>query len=159
MEPLCPRLRAAFLIFNGLDVLYFAGPLEIFSHVHHGMDYTAPNPAFELTVIGRSHMIPTSAAIKITPDISIADARSRIKEFDILVVPGGPPPFIYSLIETHSEELQLVKDFGLLEHIERRKPRAIISICTGAQFLGAAGLLNGIRATTHHLFLEPTVNI
>ena len=32
--------------------------------------------------------------------------------------------------------------------------KIILSICTGALFLGASGILRGLQATTHHLFLD-----
>jgi transcriptional regulator GlxA family with amidase domain len=118
------------------------------------MDYRVPKPAFELTIIGLSDVISTSAAVKIIPDVSIASARSKLDEFDILVVPGGPPPIVFSLVENNSEVLQIVRDFGNLPSKDTERPRTILSICTGALFLGASGLLNGLRATTHHLFLD-----
>lgn len=55
-------LRASFLVHEEVDVLDFAGPLEIFSHVHHGLDYTSPDPAFNPTTIDPSDVISTSAA-------------------------------------------------------------------------------------------------
>jgi transcriptional regulator GlxA family with amidase domain len=113
------------------------------------MDFRVPNPAFELTIIGPPGVISTSAAVKIVPDLSIEYARSKLDEFDILVVPGGPPPIVFPLVENNSEVLQIVRDFGHLPH-----KRTILSICTGALFLGASGLLDGLRATTHHLFLD-----
>lgn len=147
-------LHAGFLVFDGVDVLDFAGPLEIFSHVHYGMDYTAPDPAFKLTTIGASDVISTSAAVKIIPDVSVAYARSKLDEFDILVVPGGPPSIVYALVKSNSEVLQIVKDFVRLPCEDSKRPRTILSICTGAHFLGACGLLSGLSATTHHLFLD-----
>ncbi|KAL4869077.1 hypothetical protein BDV12DRAFT_196697 [Aspergillus spectabilis] len=97
LEAFSRNSATAFLVFDGVDVLDFAGPLEIFSHVHYGMGYTSPNPAFELTTIDRPTIISTSAAVKLHPDITIADTRSRLNDFDILVVPGGP-----RLSSTHS---------------------------------------------------------
>jgi transcriptional regulator GlxA family with amidase domain len=118
------------------------------------MDNKVTDPAFELTIIGSFDIISTSAAVKIVPDVYIKSARSKLDEFDILVVPGGPPPIVFSLVESNSEVLQIVKDFGQLQHGETENPRTILSICTRALFLGASGLLDGLRATTHHIFLD-----
>jgi putative intracellular protease/amidase len=111
MEPRS-RLRAAFLVFNGVDILDFAGPLEIFSHVHHGMDFTSPDPAFELVTVGSANLVTSSATVKLCPDITLADARSHIADFDILVIPGGPPHGIRNLVESNAEQLQLLTDFS-----------------------------------------------
>ena len=62
------------------------------------------------------------------------------------------PLFSPSLKAT--QKLQIVRDFGNLSHKDTDQPRTILSICTGALFLGASGLLGGSRATTHHLFLD-----
>ncbi|CAI7637492.1 unnamed protein product [Penicillium pancosmium] len=101
------------------------------------MNHSVPDPAFELTIIGRNEKISTSASLQICPDINLVTARSKLKDFDVLVVPGGPPHIISSLVESQSEEFQFVRDFGL------QAPRE-----------GASGLLDGIKATTHHLFLD-----
>jgi transcriptional regulator GlxA family with amidase domain len=70
------------------------------------------------------------------------------------VVPGGPPHIISSLVESEWEEFLFVRDFGFQAPRDGKTPRTILSICTGALFLGASGLLDGIKATTHHLFLD-----
>lgn len=147
-------LQAAFLVFDGVDVLDFAGPLEIFSHVHHSMNHSAPDPAFELTIIGRNEKVSTSTSLQIISGITLATAHSKLKDFDVLVVPGGPPQIVLPLVESESEELQFVRDFGLQAPREGRLPQTILSICTGSLFLGASGLLDGMKATTHHLFLD-----
>ncbi|CAI7572401.1 unnamed protein product [Penicillium discolor] len=96
-----------FLVFDGVDGLDFAGPLEIFLDVHYGIDYTSPDPAFNLTIIAPFDLISTSAAVKITPDASIASVRSKLGESDILVVPGGQLPIVFVLVESNSEVLQI----------------------------------------------------
>jgi cyclohexyl-isocyanide hydratase len=58
---------------------------------------------------------------------------------DVLLVPGG------------RGQLALMDDQPVLEWLRTRaaKARYILSVCTGALTLGAAGLLRGRRATTH----------
>lgn len=155
MESRRSTLRAGFLVFDGVDGLDFAGPLEIFLDVHYGIDYTSPDPAFNLTIIAPFDLILTSAAVKIIPDASIASARSKLGESDILVVPGGQPPIVFVLIESNSEVLQIVRDFRHLSHKDTTdQPRTILSIYTRTLFLGVSSLLSGLSATTYHLFLD-----
>lgn len=61
-------------------------------------------------------------------------------DLDVLFVPGGGLGTFTAL-----------NDDGVLEFLQTRGPRAqhITSVCTGSLVLGAAGLLQGRRATTH----------
>jgi cyclohexyl-isocyanide hydratase len=58
---------------------------------------------------------------------------------DLLCVPGGPG------------QVELMDDDELLAFLRRtaESARLITSVCTGSLLLGAAGLLQGYRATTH----------
>ncbi|SEG82648.1 DJ-1/PfpI family protein [Nonomuraea solani] len=63
---------------------------------------------------------------------------------DVIVVPGGPGT------------LEALSDEPLLEWIRRahEHTRWTTSVCTGSLILGAAGLLTGLKATTHWAFLD-----
>ncbi len=63
---------------------------------------------------------------------------------DVILAPGGPG--ILALMEDHE----------VLAFLRRQEPgaRYVASVCTGALVLGAAGLLQGYRATTHWTSLE-----
>jgi transcriptional regulator GlxA family with amidase domain len=63
---------------------------------------------------------------------------------DIVVVPGGPGTWPL-------HENPVVLDWIAAQH---QAGALITSVCTGAFLLGAAGLLDGKRATTHWLFTE-----
>lgn len=56
--------------------------------------------------------------------------------------------------EQSRPEMQLVRRFAALPPADTGKERTILSVCTGAFVLGAAGLLAGLRVTTHHMALE-----
>ena len=45
--------KVAVLVFNGTDILDFAGPLEMLSHVMYNNDIEHPEPVFKSTVIAR----------------------------------------------------------------------------------------------------------
>jgi transcriptional regulator GlxA family with amidase domain len=66
-------------------------------------------------------------------------------KLDILVVPGG--------FGTRRES----KNPILLDWLRERDKQvdALTSVCTGSMLLGYAGLLRGLRATTHWRWLEP----
>ncbi|MFF0767887.1 DJ-1/PfpI family protein [Nonomuraea wenchangensis] len=63
---------------------------------------------------------------------------------DVIVVPGGPGTF------------DVLADEALLGWIRRAHGRTswTTSVCSGSLLLGAAGLLHGLRATTHWAALE-----
>jgi cyclohexyl-isocyanide hydratase len=82
----------------------------------------------------------SSDNLLLTPSRSFSDCPS----LDIVCVPGGAG--ILPLLED-----TLVHDF-LRE--QGQSARWIGSVCTGALVLGAAGLLNGYKCTTHWQSLE-----
>src|SRR6266850_826904 len=63
---------------------------------------------------------------------------------DVIVVPGGPG------------QMALMNDEPVLNWIRQthQTSRWTTSVCTGSLILGAAGLLKGLRATTHWLALD-----
>lgn len=71
--------------------------------------------------------------------------------FDVIVVPGG------AWISGEKEGVRLAIEEGILPEILRRqfeRGAVVASVCTGAFLLEAAGLLAGVRATTHHVAWE-----
>lgn len=66
-------------------------------------------------------------------------AYPSIEQADVLIIPGAPP----SAVPVHDE--------ALLSWVRRIDAGSMWtgSVCTGALLLGAAGLLQGKRATTH----------
>ena len=114
------------LIFPRIDQMDFTGPFEVLSKI----------PDSTVHVIAKD-LAPVRDArgLVLTPTITIAAAP----QLDLLVVPGG-----------HGQE-QLMDDAEVLGFLRRQAAgaRAVLSVCTGALLCGAAGLLKGVRATTH----------
>ena len=81
--------------------------------------------------------VVSDTGLTITPDASFDDAPL---DLDILCVPGGA-----------SGTLAAMQDETTLRFIRQRGARAkyVTSVCTGSLLLGAAGLLEGYRATSH----------
>lgn len=114
------------LIFPRMDQMDLTGPFEVLS--------TIPNASYRL-IWKEKIPIRDMHGLILTPDTTIADAP----QLDVLHVPGG-----------HGQE-QLMEDEVVLEFVRRQAAgaRLVLSVCTGALICGAAGLLKGVRATTH----------
>lgn len=83
----------------------------------------------------------------------IPEAMTRIKEYDILVVPGGRREVVVGH-GTSGEEFELVSAFTNLVKREDGRERVIFSVCTGAFILAGTGVLDSMKATTHHQALD-----
>jgi transcriptional regulator GlxA family with amidase domain len=154
-EALC---RVAVLLFPGADILDFAGPLEIFSHASHNKNPDAPQPIFSAATAGRPGQtsIPTGhGTLLIQPQLSIRELLDTLSTFDVLVVPGGPLQVIQTVVgQEDGLELEVIKAFFKLGPKEGGGERIMLSVCTGAYLLGAAGVLRGLKVTTHHRALD-----
>lgn len=117
------QLRIAVLVFDGVEDIDFAGPMEVFGQTG----------AIQFTVGPSTAAVRTVAGLKLQPDHDFAHAPPA----DVLLIPGGA-------IGAVSENPKL------LAWIRERsaESRAVLSVCTGAFILGKAGLLDGHRATT-----------
>ncbi len=121
-------------LFDDVDTLDFCGPMEVFSIT--GQRAAGPVPFLVTTVAERrSPAISTRSGLRIAPYYTLSDAIQA----DILVIPGG-------LGARHERN-----NARLINFIQEQAKNAeiIFSICTGALLLSAAGLLDGLKATTH----------
>lgn len=126
-------------LFDDVDSLDFCGPMEVFSVT--GQRATGPVPFTVSTVAERlAPPVTTRSGLRVTPYYTFTTAPQA----DLLVIPGG-------LGARHERGNPTMIDF-----IRRQAQRAelVFSVCTGALLLGAAGLLDGLPATTHHAALD-----
>jgi len=150
------KTAVGILLFEGVEVLDFAGPYEVFSRTRltpgiesRRSDDSAPFHVF--TVAGAPAPVTATGGLRVIPDFGFASSPS----IDILVVPGG--------FGTRA----LLQDPGLLAWIRQTAAAAqrVTSVCTGALVLASAGLLAGHRATTHWgaldllASLDPTIRV
>ncbi|KAH6681755.1 ThiJ/PfpI family protein [Halenospora varia] len=150
----------AVLLYPSADILDFAGPMEVFSHCAPSLDFADPDRLYKLTTIGKSNIIQAASSLSVAVNASIADTLKDLEKYDILLIPGGPPDVIAKLVSEESEEMALVNAFSKLpSRSSDLGPRIIFSVCTGAFFLGAAGLFKGIDVTTHHMAHEALLEI
>jgi putative intracellular protease/amidase len=120
-------MRIVIPIFDRFTALDAVGPYEVLSRL----------PGAEVTFVAAvaGPVRTDTGALAITADASIDD----IDSCDILTVPGGPGT------------RHLMTDPHLIDWVKRIHPTTTwtTSVCTGSLLLGAAGVLNGLKATTH----------
>lgn len=127
------KRHVAILIFPEVEVLDFAGPFEVFAVAN---ELTGFETFHTFTVAELPGSIRARNGLKIVPDFTVETAPPP----HILVIPGG------------AGTRPLLKKPGMLEWIRQRARKAeiVASVCTGSLVLAQAGLLNNLRATTHH---------
>ena len=150
------KRNVGILIFDNVEVLDFAGPLEVFSRTRlvpgpesRRSEDSAPFDVFSLAA--STEAVTATGGLRIVPHHDFASAPS----IDLLVVPGG--------FGTRT----LLNDEPVIDWIREiaGKAELVTSVCTGALLLAKAGLLAGKRATTHWGALDllaqvdPTVRI
>ncbi|RKT89197.1 DJ-1/PfpI family protein [Saccharopolyspora antimicrobica] len=126
----------AFVLYPGCTILDLVGPLQVLSM------FSAMRPEFRVTVVAEELAIcDTDTPLHVRADRTFADVPAP----DVVVVPGGGTPTLRAAIHE-----------PLLAYLRGVAPGAdlVASVCTGSLILGAAGLLEGRRATTHWAVLD-----
>ena len=133
------KMKIAFYLQPGVEVLDFAGPMEVFAYAGYEV----------FTVSETKEPILSQGILKIIPDYSIKDAP----EAEILAFFGGNAANAYQVEE-------------VIDWVKAQKEIAYyFSVCTGAFVLAEAGILDGNTATTFHGALSdleknyPKVNV
>jgi transcriptional regulator GlxA family with amidase domain len=121
------RRTVAILLFDGVELLDFTGPAEVFA-------VAAGGKAFRVVTVAK-HLEPirTMGGLRVLPEFDFETAPRA----DIVVVPGGA--------------MENVGRAGL-DWIRRAAASAdiVMSVCMGAFLLARSGLLDGVTAATHH---------
>jgi cyclohexyl-isocyanide hydratase len=120
------HLNIGAIIFPNLDQTDFTAPFEVLSWL--------PNSTFHILWKEQAPVKDVKGLI-LTPEKTL----SQSPPLDLLLVPGG-----------YGQEA-LMEDEAVLSFIHEQAVHVkyVFSVCTGALICGAAGLLKGIRATTH----------
>lgn len=117
-------LKVAILLFDGVELLDFAGPGEVFSITKGFKVYTVGLEKTEVI---------SQRFLTLIPTYSIEECPTP----DILVIPGGELEYLLD----HQPLLNWLRALSI-------KARHILSVCTGAALLAKAGLLHQREATT-----------
>ncbi|KOV61931.1 GlxA family transcriptional regulator [Streptomyces sp. MMG1121] len=129
-----PQRTLLFVLFDGVQSLDVTGPLEVFA----GAENHTPGTYRIHTASLDGGPVRTSSGLTLVPD----EALPAAPDPHTLLVPGG--------------QGTRAPDPRLIEWLRAHGPRArrLLSVCTGAALLAAAGLLDGRRATTHWAYCD-----
>ncbi len=126
------KRNLAILIFDDVEVMDFAGPFEVFSVT----DELSNHKLLNVYTVGQKAIIRAKNGLKVVPDYSSESCPAP----DYLIIPGG------------SGTRPLLGDEKILDWIVQTATNCenVLSVCTGSLVLAKAGLLRGLKATTHH---------
>ncbi|HVU98255.1 MAG TPA: DJ-1/PfpI family protein [Puia sp.] len=123
------KMTICFYLQDGVEVLDFAGPMEVFNYA-----------GFNVFTVSRTKApINSQGILKVMPDYSIDDAPAAdiIAFFGGNAGPSSNDPEVLKWVQTRAAKTQY-----------------FFSVCTGAFILGRAGLLDNLTATTFHSSIE-----
>jgi putative intracellular protease/amidase len=123
------RYSVAIFLYDGVELLDFAGPGEVFS--------AAGFRVYTMSVDGKE--ILSQGFVTVKPQYSVENAPKP----DIVVFPGGGAG-------------APSKDPRVIDWLKSNVSTGTMamSVCTGAQILAEAGLLEGYNVTTFHNFID-----
>jgi cyclohexyl-isocyanide hydratase len=119
-------MRIGFLVFPDITQLDMTGPCEVLARM----------PGAEIHLVWRTlDAVTAQGGMRFLPSTTFA----ACPQLDLICVPGGPGT------------TPLLADGDVLAFLRRQAAgaRYVTAVCTGSLVLGAAGLLQGKRATTH----------
>jgi len=123
------RRNVAILVWEGAELLDFSGPAEVFAAVGR-------HRLFRVYTVGLDRTpVRTQGSVTVQPEFTLEDCPKP----DILVIPGGN----MRPVTGNATVLAWVKQ-------KSATAQSVLSVCTGAFVLAEAGLLDGLKATTHH---------
>ncbi|WP_329044452.1 helix-turn-helix domain-containing protein [Amycolatopsis sp. NBC_01488] len=123
--------RVAVLVLAGVSPLDLAIPTQVFA--------TRAETSYDLTVCSLTPQVTTTVGF----DLLVRGGLEQVRAADTVIVPGFEPPLVPPP-EPVLDALAEARDRGC----------RVVSICTGAFALAAAGVLDGLHATTHWQHIE-----
>lgn len=132
-------MKIAFVLFDGVTFLDFIGFYDVIYRLK-GFDCTQDTT---WDICGLSGEISDELGLT----VKVSRIRPDLSQYDMVFVPGG------------MGTRKLRYDQAFVEWLQgAEKADYLVSVCTGSLLLGAAGFLQGKRATTHpraYELLEP----
>ncbi|HIM41802.1 MAG TPA: DJ-1/PfpI family protein [Rhodospirillales bacterium] len=120
-------MEIAFLLFDGITPLDAIGPFEVLGKL--------PGAEIRMVAKEKGEVRTKGQSLAMIADYALADVAKP----EILVVPGGPGADA------------MAGDGAVTDWLSRAHETTTwtTSVCTGALILGGAGVLKGLKATTH----------
>lgn len=125
-------MRIVILLYPDMTALDAIGPYEVLARL--------PDATLTFAAEAPGPIVSDTGCLTLLAECGI----SEIAAADLLLIPGGPG------------DAAVRENTRLLDEIRRlhQGTRFTTSVCTGSLILGAAGLLSGLRATTHWTQIE-----
>ena len=119
-------MQIGIVVFRRYTQLDAHGPWEVFARLPGATTHLVAHTLEPVTA---------DTGLRVLPSVTLDDCP----QLDVICVPGGPG------------QTDMMNDEALISFLKRQAEGAklITSVCTGALLLGAAGLLQGYRATTY----------
>jgi transcriptional regulator GlxA family with amidase domain len=125
--------QVTFLLVPKLHLLDLAGPAQVFSTAND-LGY-----GYRLSYVAETDEIPTAQGVPVKARLDWPDLGPD----DLIVVPGWRSPRLSPVPPIGPETRRRLRS-------HHAAGGSVASVCSGADALGAAGLLDGRRYTTHH---------
>lgn len=126
-------MKIGIYVYDNVEELDFIGPFEVFSYANK----IKPN-TFKIILFSHdAKEVKAYNGLRFIADRLINEISE--KDLDVLIFPGG------------KGRLKEAKEKEIISFTKSAYPnlKLVASVCTGAFFLGEAGLLNNKKATTH----------
>ncbi|MEU3772075.1 helix-turn-helix domain-containing protein [Streptomyces sp. NPDC032472] len=136
-----PPHRIVIAAFPGAELLDVTGPAEVFSVATRVAGPGRPGYTVRIATAGGAPVV-TSSGLRLMADLALEE------------VDGSPDTLLVSgAVEVGESGVEPVLDDVVIDWLREAAPRAgrVGSVCAGAHLLAAAGLLDGLSATTHWL--------
>ena len=131
-------VRVVFLLTPGVHLLDLAGPAQVFSTAAD-----VSGQPWELSYLAETRTVATHQGVALQTDTRWPDLRHD----DLVVVPGWRVG-----VDAPAPRFGAATLARLVDH--HAAGGTVLSVCAGAFALAEAGLLDGRRATTHHLLQD-----
>lgn len=134
-------MKIGIYIFPEVEVLDFAGPLEVFSTINEFL----PEAVDVFTIAENENIVQARANLKVAPNFTFANHP----ELDMVVLPGG------------MGSRKVIQDENAMTWVSTvcKSDTWKVSVCTGAFILAKADLLKNLEACTHHSVREVLTSI
>jgi transcriptional regulator GlxA family with amidase domain len=139
------RAYVAIVGYDDIQSLDAVGPLEVFARTTRWIDQhhvRTRGPLYDVELVGvRRGPLRASSGLELVARAALSELRRPI---DTLLVAGGRGS------EAATRNPELIRELKRL----RKRARRFGSVCTGTFVLGAAGLIEGCRVTTHWAYID-----